>query len=822
MITRNFSNLIILFFIYIPISITPGTQKKLNSILTKLDTNCHFASVFDGLIYIDCIPGYATDHDSIILIDPAHNIDFRLGEKVGLISPTQGALLFDVHADNTINLAIEFSLSKENVVIAKLFDDRTGDGIVSVNYSENETVITEPGPVIVFNGIDGWWYKNGITNFNLDVYVDGSLLAYFGPLWYSKLFEIDGNFDVVLHVRDTNYDGDPDLEWRQIYLPLSEMDGYNRTQVIVNTMNNEKPIDGAIVWPYLGDLLKNPSAFTKPSYFSSSPPIDVDWSISKITHLNEFVGSRSNAGNYFIYSHNRLVENEISVGDFESPFAFYDLSQGKDIFPNLMIRSVYYPEKDKYISSLLLSLNKNPINGFLYVWRFPNKIESNAPIWDYKISVLGSYPAEAILDIGELKIKTFDPTNLASWVLDNPWEFAIFVANQGGNQPNSEGISPWGTTLEQISPYTYKYLSGEADDFPLDYFNAIDQGYRGEVAPYLRGKLYVYYSPIDNLLHLFHSDFGVWNINQSENIQFADSDEDGFIDHWIYKEDNDPVQELWCLSGQIIYFDHRSRTLRWKNGVCQGNLFQPPRDHNSWENLRISQEKSGGAVRSLNLLQLFEDHAGVTWGINGAMADNLRSTEQGYRFSLSLLPGFTIEGPDWFGLNGKPPGDYLVELSDSIYIKPLTPAQISIDLHFLEVNQPVVYRLIPIQVDLINEGLEDTNDAILIVEATNGEETTQVTSRTVDLLSQIPLRLDGTWQPSQEGEWQLISRIEDPNGKDLVETRNSIFIQKLGSGVPGNIARISSYGFLLPVLILLLTSAGFSTGIFFSAWTKQD
>jgi len=811
-----------LLLIYLPISISPGTQKNLNSIITELDTNCQFASVYDGLIYIECIPGYATDHDRIIIIDPGHNIDFRLGEQVGLIGPTQGALLFDVHADNTINLAIEFSLTKENVAIAKLFDDRTGDGIVSVNYSENEPDITEPGPVIIVNAIDGWWYRNGITNFNLDVFVDGPLLAYFGPLGYSEQFEIDKNFDVVLHVRDTNYDGDPDLEWRQIYLPLSEMDGYNRTQLIVNTMNNEKPIDEAIGWPYLGDVLKNPSAFTKPSYFSSPPPVDVDWSISKITHLNEFVGSRSNAGNYFIYSHNRLIENGISVGDFESPFAFYDLSQGKDIFPNLMIRSVYYPENDKFISSLLTSLNKNPINGFLYVWRFPNKIESNAPVWDYKISVLGSYSAKAILEIGELKIKTFDPTKLASWVLDNPWEFAIFVANQSGNQPNSEGISTWGTTLEQISPYTFKYLSGEADDFPLDYFNTIEKGYRGEVAPYLRGKLYVYFSPIDNLLHLFHSDFGVWNINQFENIQFADSDEDGFIDHWIYKENNDPVQELWCLSDQIIYYDHRSRTLRWKNGVCQGNLFQPPRDHSSWENLRISQEMSGGAEISMNLLQLFEDHAGVSWGITEAMADNLRATERGYRFSLSLQPGFAVEESDWFGLNGKPPGDYLVEISDSISIEQLTPAQISVDLHFLQVTQPTVHKPIPIQVDSINKGLEDTNDAVLIVEANNGEEATLVMSQTIDLLSQIPLRLNGTWQPSQEGEWQLISRVEDQNGKELGETRNSIFIQKLGLGSPGTIARLSSYEFLLPILILLLTCAGFTAGIFFSAWTKPD
>jgi len=93
--------------------------------------------------------------------------------------------------------------------------------------------------------------------------------------------------------------------------------------------------------------------------------------------------------------------------------------------------------------------------------------------------------------------------------------------------------------------------------------------------------------------------------------------------------------------------------------------------------------------------------------------------------------------------------------------------------------------------------------------------------QTVNFLSQIPVRLNANWQPSKEGEWQLVSRVEDQNGLELYETQIYLSVQKGEIGSPGMIAWLSSFGFLLPVLVLLLISALFSAVVFYSAWSKN-
>lgn len=752
-----------LFLVFMPASILQNMSVNVaSSDNPKIDTQCLYSSVNGGLVYIDCSPGYYSEHDRIILFDQNKEIKFNLGDEVGLIDIKKGALLFDVSADSSVNLVVEFSLDQNGAAIAKLYDDRSGDGIVSVIHLVDGIVINEPGPALIVSAKDGWWYKNEIANFNLDIFVDGSMLAFFGPLSYAEQFKIDNEYDVVLHVRDTNYDGRPDLEWRQIFLGFSEFDGYNRTQVIVNTKYNEKSIEGAVVWPYIGDAIKNNFVFSKPSYFYSPPPIDVDWSTGRITHLNEFVGSRTNAGNYFIYSQYRLNENEVSISNFESPFAYYDLSGGTDQFPNLLIRSVYYPENDKFIQSLFSSSNGNPINGFLYVWRFPKQIETNVPVWDYKISLMGSYSTNTVLEVGDLKIHTFDPENLPNWVLDSPWEFAIFVANQESKDPNSEGILTWGTTLEQISPETFRYLAGEIDDFSLDYFNDIDVGYRGDVAPRLRDKLYLYYSPIDRLLHLYNSKFGVWRVGESEVIRFSDIDEDGYIDHWVHILDNRPIEELWCLSGDVVYYDHLSQSGEWKKSVCGGDIFQPPNDNKSWEQLR-SLEYNSIKVDSLDLWQIVDELPGETWELVNISLSDIHHTEFGYRFVIELLPNFSIP-EDLIDTSPLTPGRYFGVLSGGkLNLSLLIPAKIELQIQTRDDgNLPLALQIVA-----LNQGGEGVKGLELGLTVDCGNGLQELERQEIDLLAGEFKELNVQWSPPAGKDCSIMAQVLHDSGEVL-------------------------------------------------------
>src|SRR5207253_3125006 len=140
----------------------------------------------------------------------------------------------------------------------------------------------------------GWWYRNNIANFNLTIAVDGNSLRA-DYIDYTKLYPnlvqymgTDGIPEVQLNVRDTNNNGRPDYEWRQLFIRFAEdADELARTWVIVNTQDDELPIQKALFWPYLGDTLTSSDNYLR-SYTGGGAPIVVNWDTSRIVQVGEF------------------------------------------------------------------------------------------------------------------------------------------------------------------------------------------------------------------------------------------------------------------------------------------------------------------------------------------------------------------------------------------------------------------------------------------------------------------------------------------------------------------------------------------------------
>ena len=169
-------------------------------------------------------------------------------------------------------------------------------------------ILESAHPTVSVTTRDGWWTNDGRTSFDLDILVDGPVRASFSSsgAWPLSLLKNDGKVDFEIHVRDRDHDGHPEDDWRQDYPPLSEdphKSGYNRTHIMSNPEGDEVPISGSFLWPYLGYTIGD---FVK-EYGVSPPPIAVDWKRAKIVQVGEFVASRGNPGNFFVYSHNRVL-----------------------------------------------------------------------------------------------------------------------------------------------------------------------------------------------------------------------------------------------------------------------------------------------------------------------------------------------------------------------------------------------------------------------------------------------------------------------------------------------------------------------------------
>jgi hypothetical protein len=207
--------------------------------------------------------------------------------------------IFDANATGRASLIIDFR-QDGSALVANLFDDQDGDAAVSYEMHGGVPAVTESTqPTVRVSAADGWWTRDGKSNFNLNILARGLLKADFQPAdftseaWYRKEMGRPGRWDFDIRVRDTNGDGRPD---HQITLgpPYFASQGTYKSQLMVNEGHNEPLLNGGVFWPYLGG---EAYGIVKP-YGASPPPIQVDWSRAMIAAIGEFVASRGNGQNW--------------------------------------------------------------------------------------------------------------------------------------------------------------------------------------------------------------------------------------------------------------------------------------------------------------------------------------------------------------------------------------------------------------------------------------------------------------------------------------------------------------------------------------------
>ncbi|MCL4542039.1 MAG: hypothetical protein M1396_06860, partial [Chloroflexi bacterium] len=237
----------------------------------------------------------------------------------------------------------------------------------------------------------------------------------------------------------------------------------------------------------------------------------------------------------------------------------------------MIIRSYFFPAGDTYRQYGGTPL---PAEFIRYSWGNGNGLML------YKIGLLGRYPAQSLVPVGEAAIKTMDYGTFPAWIMSHVWDFATFVANEKGGFRSSEGIYEW-----DQAPGLFSYAYGYRDRLPLDYYRSIAPGYRGELNPVVTTAMRLYVSKVDGRLHSLGATQGVWNVDGNQLIRTGTLDGE-HIGEWHRFVTGREVESLYHVPGWLLYSaDGQVEVEQVPRGLNSGPL-SPPVNEATLQTLR--------------------------------------------------------------------------------------------------------------------------------------------------------------------------------------------------------------------------------------------
>ena len=688
--------------------------------------------------------------------------------------------IFDAGGDKSANLIIDFHRQGQ-ALVADLYDDRNGDGRVAYLLRNNRPRITESNSWTVrVVAPDGWWVDGGKINFNLNLSIDGPVIAAFAAeSFYLNQLKYDGVVDYTIVVRDTDNDGRPDYQLTQAPSAGRTI----KTNLMVNEGHNEAPIEGAIFWPFLG----TGSVGVGKPYGKSVPPIQVDWSISRIRYVAEFVASRWNDYNWFIYSTNRFGEQNIPYANFENPFAFYDLAQDHDSYPEMAIRMEYYnPYDEDYAYDapysdegrrLIFGRYPYPIEAIRYSWD-----QDNNRTWDYKVDLVGRNQITDQVKLPGLTVQSVPYDKLPSWIDEHQWDVAVFVAVENVTPAywTSEGIYTWGATWNLL----HRYVPGITDNPPTNEYSEISEGFRGEYSFYYESTPRLYFSPIDRKLHLFGAQSGVWNLGDNQRILYENLNGDGFIDHWAYWQGNLFAANLFQAKDFVILNEVGQITIRRATVPLSDFEAAPPRNNADWEALSASLAEYSAELAPTDFQAMQAQFRGVTYDMSGASLESFQFTGDGFQFFLEVKPGFQWTSPDILpGIGNPAPGLYLVKYNGSWSIEPETCSELDVQPGSFSLDPDQVSALVPTKIDVTLEtcGLIVPTDWSVTLYARQGDTKEILAQKPIAVRNKEEVLLSGIWSAEKPGEWAIGIEAEQ---KGSSQTEQPIVVERQVSVKP--------------------------------------
>ncbi len=413
------------------------------------------------------------------------------------------AYLFAFNEPGSVHMILEFEQRSNGLPQALVYTSDWGESLVEYELSGSDlTVVSNNGhPNITVRAQEGGWVVDGQTNYRLQMWEDGfveNIRTHADP---SERIP-DGRPELV-HNIGVDANGEPKWETsNRIFDPHPTWAGVRLGAVL---RADDAP-SFQIVSPLLPQFPHLQISGTSPNWFFVNPrPIYFDLSRMKL-RINSFVGFQT-GGTYVINS-----DNVPPFVSFESPFAFYNFDPSTRQ-AHMIVRAESYPA-ESFIGPLPNNFTRT---AFRYSWKTNSELR-----WRYTFHVAGPHPYDEDITIGDITFKNISMDNLPAWIADKTWPLITFVEATEG-YTGSEGIYFYNAN----DPAHLPWLSG-ASNTPTAWLEApfliptahlsdipgegLPPAFRGEyqAANFVTPELY--FSPIDNRLHLRHASGGVWHL----------------------------------------------------------------------------------------------------------------------------------------------------------------------------------------------------------------------------------------------------------------------------------------------------------------------
>lgn len=716
---------------------------------------------------------YSAD-DRIVVDDPAG--DMKPADNADQGTDMKNDLwLFDVGNRGSFQIAVQFN-DANNQLTADVYQDEDADGKVAVGTVSGHPAVTEPGyPVVHVHSLDGYWQRDGRMAPNLDLTVDGRLLATFGGEKYTEYMSNDGQPDVIIRVRGP-HDGDPrSYDWRNVETPVPSTSAIFRSSLTVREHGQEPAFAPIFPWYVLGATYGSVSQYqgaSKPTVplvgtegrpygivkppGQSFPPIQVDWNAGKIRFLGEIVASRASSDNWFTYSIYKIQPGKLNNPDFESPFAFYNLAGDDSAAPDMEVRVERAKPGDAFVNS---NWQGRPYQQIRYSWE-----QRSGQDWSFKLGLLGQKTIDTTVKFPDFSLNTIPYDQLPTWVTANTWDIATFVAVERERYSSTEGIYEWDPTGDLRD----NYYSGASDQPPA--LDSIADGLRGEYTTHLDAQPWLYLSPVDGRLHLAGADSGVYQQDETHRVIYQNLTGGQYIDAWLGYDNDQLASQLYQLPNGLLFAANNTVSLLDATIAQESFRTLPPTNHTEWT--KIGQRLSTiRPIQAGDLQAMYTQFPGKQTVIKNATVSDLRFTDSGYRFTLDLQPGFDLGGLAVSGVTN--PGRYEISYDSATHSYSAQPASAA--------NVTVTSANVPAQTNvrtpstaafkIENQGNTDLEQMPAVITASaNKSAPILVREQAVDLLSDSPIDLTGSWQPPRTGNWTVTATVYLPDGQSVKRT----------------------------------------------------
>lgn len=711
------------------------------------------------ILILDCDPGYATPHDRAYMY--ARGPVDRAADWRTQLDFTNAVWIFDAGARGKASLIIDFRREADGLV-AEFYDDINDDGEVRYGFERGYPRSVETRfPSLKVIAPDGWWVRDGKINYNLRLLIDGKIYGSYSSDVYYPLMRNDGHNDIEIAVHDPAGNGRPRWELIQARPPVSDSWGILRTLVMYNTADDELPVTTYILWPHLGFMGKPlpapPPPYRTPlwaipgahygivkDYNLSFPPIQVDWEKARIVVIGEFVASRGRPSNWFLYSILRFGDNGRTAANFENPFAFYDLAQANDGYPDLAIRDEHYVLGDPHLDPPAFG----PLHGLRYSWDVDHSHR-----WTYKLDMVGRRPMPATIDLGDgTRVQTVPYEEFPRWASSNAWDFVDFIAAERAPSHSTEGIYDIVCDCA-IGPYFF----GLSPTKPRIDYSLLENGRRGEYSTHLGESPRLYISLIDRKVHLFRAEAGLWKWDEDEQVRYT-STGSAVINQWEHVTRGAIMQSLHHFADRIVYAD--------PGGVYIANaptssivaMLRPPSDPTDYQTFRgqVSAVKQLGDGSDLWLA--FDQFKEGRLALPGAAIWDVRPEGAGFRFNARLTQ--PVPGVPWARDAG--PGTYVVTYAPAagFQMRAANPPKLELAAPRIRGENPSEQIPTRLAVEVRNTGDQDLADVPVVFLVGRPDQASQLIGwTTVSVPATSSAVADVVWSPTISGDWDVSAAV---------------------------------------------------------------